>query len=159
MNNIDIISSINYNAGNILDQAKKAAPQQQPLEDIADTTIKADNAAAINAALQILRKSRLVDGYFLGEIEEPTPLNEAIVFPNPVLAGQDLVIEIFDPEGKFNLEIFNALGQRVHHETFNNDSAGRFLRVPTSTLAKGIYMLHVKGNTIDQVMQFVVHSK
>ena len=51
-NNIDIISSINYNAGNILDQTKKAAQQQRSIEDIADTTIKADNAATINAALE-----------------------------------------------------------------------------------------------------------
>ena len=51
-NNIDIISSIDYNAGNILDQTKKAAQQQREIEDIADTTIMADNAAVINAALE-----------------------------------------------------------------------------------------------------------
>ncbi len=51
-NNIDIISSIDYNAGNTLDQTKKAAQQQRAIEDIADTTIKADNAAVINAALE-----------------------------------------------------------------------------------------------------------
>jgi hypothetical protein len=51
-NNIDIISSINYTAGNILDQTKKAAQQQGAIEDIADTSIKADNAAVINAALK-----------------------------------------------------------------------------------------------------------
>jgi hypothetical protein len=50
-NNIDIINSINYNAGNIADQTKKAAQQQQ-IEDIADTTIKADNAALINMAME-----------------------------------------------------------------------------------------------------------
>ncbi len=51
-NNIDIISSIDYNAGNILDQTKKDVQQQRTIEDIADTTIKADNAAVINAALE-----------------------------------------------------------------------------------------------------------
>ena len=51
-NNIDIISSLSYNTDNIVDQTKKAAPQQQAIEDIADTTIKADNAAVINAALE-----------------------------------------------------------------------------------------------------------
>ncbi len=51
-NNIDIISSIDYNAGSVLDQTKKAAQQQCEIEDIADTTIMADNAAVINAALE-----------------------------------------------------------------------------------------------------------
>ena len=96
--------------------------------------------------------------YFLGEIDDPAPLDEVIVFPNPVPTGQDLVIELFDPEGEYQLSVFNSLGQLVYGETVSNDVSGRFLRVPTGKLAKGIYMLHVHGNSIDQIIQFVVHS-
>ena len=51
-NNIDIISNINYNTGNQIEQAKTTAQQQRLIEDIADTTVMADNAAVINAALE-----------------------------------------------------------------------------------------------------------
>ena len=50
-NNIDVISSINYNTSSLIEQTKKDVEQKQSAGDIAEATIMADNASVINSAL------------------------------------------------------------------------------------------------------------
>lgn len=78
---------------------------------------------------------------------DDSELNSKIkVYPNPV--SNILTINLGEIHSKINLEIFNAIGQRVNLLKFDNKQT---LSVNTSSLSSGIYFFKIKTDSINSV--------
>ena len=82
-----------------------------------------------------------------------TNLKDALrVWPNPVLAGSAVQVELnlpesFKPEGQLQLTVTNGLGQLMHRQGLSSGSTPQPLNFPTSQLSSGLYHLHLHDNT------------
>jgi hypothetical protein len=64
------------------------------------------------------------------------------VFPNPVLSGSDLNIELKQTEeGYYSLQLLNQSGQQVHQQEIWIDAEARLLNIDVPHVAAGTYFL------------------
>ncbi|NJB86145.1 hypothetical protein GGR26_001913 [Lewinella marina] len=87
------------------------------------------------------------DKLFRGDATPTTDPEEGknllAVYPNPVAAGSPLTVVTAETETPLDLELYNALGQRV--ATYP-PKAGHPQRISTAGLAPGVYLLRVRSH-------------
>lgn len=79
------------------------------------------------------------------------------LYPNPVV-GKQLTVSLSGvKQGKYNLEVINAAGQRVFTSTLSNVSTGvtQMIELP-ATVKPGIYMTIISGDNYRETKQFIV---
>ena len=92
-------------------------------------------------------------------IREPDISSSLRAYPNPLAAGQDLVIEWMDQDVPRDLQIhlYDPLGREVRTTSFTNQN--RMLRVLSNTdLSMGIYTLVIRSSHGRAVKRVVVSS-
>lgn len=75
------------------------------------------------------------------------------VYPNPVV-GNDFSLQIAE-EGNYTLELVNLTGQLVQASTIHIER-NEVKKVDVSTLAKGVYVLNIKGDNLSESVKITV---
>ncbi len=69
------------------------------------------------------------------------------VYPNPFT--NEIIVSIKNPtDTKLQMELFNALGQKVFFNSYDLSGADQTFDLPVSSLAHGLYFLRISGNTV-----------
>jgi len=82
---------------------------------------------------------------------------DIVVYPNPVSDGTLKVRLNNQPKGKYTVELFNGLGQKVFITTIVHagGSVNQSVRLP-SIVSKGIYQLEVKNGETRKTQQLII---
>ncbi len=84
-----------------------------------------------------------------------TTANEVKVYPNPS-AGQ-LYISINNPtDKKLYLRLYNTLGQLVWKEDRDLPGNNEIINIPSATLARGTYLLHIRGEKSIKMVKKII---
>lgn len=75
------------------------------------------------------------------------------VYPNPVV-GNEISVQIAEG-GNYTLELVNLSGQLVHTSEINVNG-NEVSKVDVSTLAKGVYVLNIKGDILSESVKVTV---
>ncbi len=84
---------------------------------------------------------------------EEAKSNEYNVYPNPVL-GNDFSLQIAE-EGNYTLELVNLTGQLVQTSNIHTER-NEVKKVDVSSLAKGVYVLNIKGDNLTESVKITV---
>lgn len=79
------------------------------------------------------------------------------VYPNPVTAGQLSLQATELPKGLYNVQVYNAAGQKVHSQQLNHNggSVTEMIQLPAS-LRSGMYNLHLSNGDMKLGKTFIV---
>ncbi|CAA6814649.1 MAG: Secreted protein [uncultured Aureispira sp.] len=79
-----------------------------------------------------------------------------MLYPNPATKGVVNIHFTTQKEVDLNINLFDALGQRVHHQTLGNVSGDFNTAIPVSQLAAGIYYVELTDGHNKQVLKVIV---
>jgi hypothetical protein len=79
-----------------------------------------------------------------------------MLFPNPATNGAVNIYFTTKKEVDLTVNLFDALGQRVHHQVLGNVSGDFNTIIPVSNLAAGIYHVELTDGHNNQVLKVVV---
>ncbi|MEJ7736135.1 MAG: M1 family aminopeptidase [Chitinophagaceae bacterium] len=80
--------------------------------------------------------------------------NNITIYPNPV--GDHFVVSVANPTGKkLVVQLWNTEGQLLYSKAFELNGRNEMISVPSSYLAKGLYLLRVQGEGFDAVKKMV----
>ena len=105
----------------------------------------------------------LADRYFAGErvvsVEQEQSLSTTLplsVYPNPAQQGTPIIVDVPEFFESRSIEVYNVLGQRVHEELRSDKPQ---IRVPTNTLAPGLYIVKMHTDNGQIASTKVIVSK
>ena len=75
------------------------------------------------------------------------------VYPNPLPGGAALTINLAPPSSDVVVEVYNMLGQVV---LARSSPPRQFLRLDTQSLASGVYLARITGDTWETTRSVVV---
>ncbi len=81
------------------------------------------------------------------------------IYPNPALQSDISIELVVENPGKFDIEIFSIIGERIFTEDVNIEDRNNIYQLKLSKLPKlpqGIYMLNISGNGYRQQVRFVI---
>lgn len=79
-----------------------------------------------------------------------------MLFPNPARDGAVKIYFTTEKEVDLSINLFDALGQRVHHQTLGNVSGDFNTTIPVSNLAAGMYYVELTDGHSNQVLKVIV---
>jgi len=79
-----------------------------------------------------------------------------MLFPNPATDGAVNIYFTTKKEVDLNINLFDALGQRVHHQVLGNVSGDFNTTIPVSNLAAGMYYVELTDGYSNQVLKVIV---
>lgn len=79
-----------------------------------------------------------------------------MLFPNPANDGVVNIYFTTQKEVDLTINLFDALGQRVHHQTLGNVSGDFNTAIPVNNLAAGMYYVELTDGHSNQVLKVVV---
>jgi hypothetical protein len=79
-----------------------------------------------------------------------------MLFPNPATNGLVNIYFTTQKEVDLSINVFDALGQRVHSETLGNVSGDFNTAIPVNNLAAGMYYVELTDGHNNQVLKVVV---
>jgi len=82
-------------------------------------------------------------------------MGELTVFPNPVLSGSDLNIDLSEIKGAVTIQVFGINGALVKSIQLN-DEAGSVFRMNTNGMSSGIYMSRLISESYNAVFRFQI---
>lgn len=105
----------------------------------------------------------LAEGYFTGAIthvddREKTAeiIRSTWIYPNPISSGKLLTIKLNQSASNLSIKLFNLLGQIVQTETINGSPNQQSITLDTNSMASGLYMLRISGDTWETSHRVVV---
>ncbi|MBA3971626.1 MAG: T9SS type A sorting domain-containing protein, partial [Bacteroidetes bacterium] len=102
-----------------------------------------------------------LDDYYLYEdasvgIDENTSIAALSVYPNPATSMINISYELMNNED-VTIVMTNSIGQVIYSQKMNDNQLGRHtLKIETSDLAAGMYMLNIKTGKKDHVQKIAV---
>ncbi|MEI9911790.1 MAG: T9SS type A sorting domain-containing protein [Bacteroidota bacterium] len=117
------------------------------------------NVTSLNASILYYRlKQKDMDGRFTYSRILALPLdksrNMVLFYPNPVINEANLTITVNRPE-RVNVKIIDNKGRLVKQQYWSISAGSTSLLIDVQGLAKGMYYLELKGETIRYNRQFV----
>lgn len=79
-----------------------------------------------------------------------------MLFPNPARNGAVKIYFTTEKEVDLSINLFDALGQRVHHQTLGNVSGDVNTTIPVNNLAAGMYYVELTDGHSNQVLKVIV---
>jgi hypothetical protein len=79
-----------------------------------------------------------------------------MLFPNPANKGAVNIYFTTQKEVDLTINLFDALGQRVHHQTLGNVSGDFNTTIPVNNLAAGMYYVELTDGHSNQMLKVVV---
>jgi hypothetical protein len=79
-----------------------------------------------------------------------------ILYPNPAKDGAVNIYFTTEKEVDLSINLFDALGQRVHHQTLGNVSGDFNTTIPVNNLAAGMYYVELTDGHSNQVLKVIV---
>jgi len=82
--------------------------------------------------------------------------DEIKVYPNP--SDGPFYVSIVNPsDKKLSLQLFNSIGQLVYIRTIETPGSDELITIPTTTLARGTYFLHIRNEKGLKVTKKIIH--
>lgn len=133
---ITVQPTISYNAVKIEVPVKPADAFPRP-DSLPDVTV---GELAVTNKVSVKEKIRR-------EIKEWLPLKELRLYPNPVISGNSVTVNMNLPQtGNYRMELMDASGRLVWLQTMQVTQHSQTATVPTqSAWGKGIYWLRLSG--------------
>ena len=79
-----------------------------------------------------------------------------MLYPNPARVGAVNIYFTTQKEVDLTINLFDALGQRVHHQTLGNVSGDFNTTIPVHNLASGMYYVELTDGHSNQILKVVV---
>lgn len=79
-----------------------------------------------------------------------------MMYPNPSVAGDVYVYFTTSKEIDLNINVYDAIGQKVHHQTLGNVSGSFNTQIPTGNLAAGMYFVELTDGHSNQTHKLQV---
>lgn len=78
------------------------------------------------------------------------------IYPNPILADQDLFIRTNEISNTTNIKIANTLGQVVVQQAFDSNSNSKILTLPNLNLSQGVYYLTLETTSNKATRKIII---
>lgn len=113
------------------------------LNDI-DVEISAD---ALDAAGNVCNEQVFADFFDINMVVSVNDLSEngMLVYPNPVMAGQNINLQWEQNPSGLEVKLFSSVGQLITSE-FTQSASGQRVEIATADLSQGIYFIHVQSS-------------
>jgi hypothetical protein len=122
------------------------------LNDMADVTISSAEDVLGNA-MEIVEITDAFEIIYVG-VDELT-LGSANLFPNPLMEGQNAIVELNSDLKNLNLQIMDVDGKIVS-VTQNINTSGSRIELPTSKLAAGNYLVRLFNDKAETTLKLMI---
>jgi len=90
-------------------------------------------------------------------VRELSAVSLFMLYPNPASKGAVNIYFTTKKEVDLTINLFDALGQRVHHQTLGNVSGDFNTTIPVNNLTSGVYYVELTDGHNNQINKVVVN--